>query len=65
MPGWRQVGRGAVLFAVGLRDRRTAAEAKTSALGIADRPTAAPWTERENLRSGSGQGGRFRRRLRL
>jgi len=59
------VGRGAVLFAVGLSHSRTAAEAKTRVPRIADRPTAGPLDEPEDFLGGGqawvGEGDRLGR----
>src|SRR5262245_2592863 len=44
-----QVGRAAVLFAVGRLDNFTAAEAKIWVPRVIERPAAAPWREREDL----------------
>ena len=50
----RQVGQGAVVFAVRPRDNCTAAEAKISVPGVVERPMAGPRNKREEL---FGEGG--------
>jgi len=64
----RQVGQGAVVFTVRLRDNRSAAaEVKIGIPRVAVWPAADPWGERENFFGGSQDGGercarrRFRR----